>query len=97
MIKWIIICVIGLIILGYLGFDIRRAVEAPVTQSNFEYIKNVAVYVWDTYLARPAKYLWNIFVNLIWNTAVDNLKNIKAGQPTNVQTNTPPIPIAPRN
>lgn len=92
MIKWIIVLVIGLIILGYLGFDIRKAVEAPATQSNFEYVKNVSVYVWDKYLAKPAKYLWNdIFIDLIWNVAVDNLTKIKNGQPTNIQTSSPSL------
>lgn len=75
MIKWIVICLIGLIILGYLGFDIRKAVEAPASQSNIEYVKNIAEYVWNTYCAGPVKYLWNSFVKLIWNTAINNLTN----------------------
>lgn len=92
MIKWIIIFVIALIILGYLGIDVKKAVQAPVTQSNLEYVKNVVVYVWDKYLARPAKYLWNeIFINLIWNVAIDNLTKIKNGQPTNIQTSSPSL------
>lgn len=75
MIKWIIILVIGLIILGYLGFDIRRAVESPVTKSNIEYVKEVTVFVWTKYLSKPAKYLWNeVFVKLIWNKAINMLK-----------------------
>lgn len=92
MIKWIVIGLIGLIILGYLGFDVRKAVEAPASQSNIEYVKNVVVYVWNTYLAKPAKYLWGVFVNLIWDTAIDNLKKIKNGEPTNIQTSMPPLP-----
>jgi hypothetical protein len=93
MIKWIIIALIGLIILGYLGFDIKKAVEAPVSQSNVEYVKNIVVYVWNTYLAKPAKYLWNdIFIRLIWTTAIDNLTKIKNGEPTNIQTSSPQLP-----
>lgn len=87
MIKWIIILVIGLVVLGYLGFDVRKAVEAPTTQTNIEYVKNAVVYVWNKYLARPASYLWNdIFIKLIWTTAIENLTKIKNGEPTNVQT-----------
>lgn len=97
MIKWIIICFIGLVILGYLGFDIRRAVEAPTSQSNIEYVKNAIVYVWNTYLARPVKYLWNIFINLIWNTAIDNLTKIKNGEPTNIETSVPALPSTQKN
>lgn len=90
MLKWIIIILIGLIVLGYLGFDIRRAVEAPASKSNIEYVKNAIVYVWNSYLARPAKYLWNeVFIKLIWDTAIDNLKKIKEDKPTNIQTDLP--------
>lgn len=96
MIKWIIVLIIALIILGYFGFDIRKAVEAPVSQSNIEYIKNATIYVWNKYLEGPAKYLWNdVFIDLIWNTAIDNLKKIKAGEPTNIQTDTPTVPSIP--
>ena len=93
MIKWIILCVIGLVILGYVGFDVRKAVESPTSQSNIEYVKNAVIYVWDKYLAKPAKYLWNdIFIKLIWTTAVDNLTKIKNGEPTDVQASVTPLP-----
>jgi hypothetical protein len=84
MIKWIVIALLGLIILGYLGFDVRRAVEAPVTQSNLAYAKNVTIYVWNKYLERPAKYLWNeIFVKLIWTPSINALtKKISQGTAT---------------
>ena len=82
MIKWIILGVIALIILGYLGFDIRKAVEAPASKSNIEYVKNIIVYVWNTYLAGPVKYLWNTFIKLIWNSAVDNISKIKTATST---------------
>ena len=75
MIKWIIIGVIGLIILGYLGFDIRKAVESPTTQSNLEYVGKAIKFVWTKFLATPIRYLWNeVFLILIWNRAMDMLK-----------------------
>ena len=85
MIKWIVIIVIGLIILGYLGIDVRKAVEAPTTQSNLEYVKNVVVYVWNKYLEKPAKYIWNFFIKFIWSSAIDNLQKIKDGEEVNYQ------------
>lgn len=89
MIKWIIIAVIGLVVLGYLGFDVRKAVESPTSQGNIEYAKNVVVYVWTTYLAKPAKYLWNeVFIKLIWNTAIENLRKTENNQSTNTATST---------
>lgn len=98
MIKWIIIIIIGLVILGYLGIDVKQAVQSPTSQSNIGYVKDVVVYVWTKYLETPAKYLWNeIFIKLIWTTAVDNLTKIKNGEPTNIQTSSPPLPTAPAN
>ena len=93
MIKWIVIGVLGLIILSYLGFDIKKTVEAPLTQSNLEYAKNAVVYVWTKYLANPAKYLWNeIFIKLIWETAIENLTKLKKGEPMNYQSQQSQLP-----
>jgi hypothetical protein len=85
LIKMIILIVIGLIILGYFGFDIRKAIESPVARSNIEYAKDAVVYVWKTYLKGPAVYLWNIFVDLIWGPALENLKKMKDGEKVNYQ------------
>lgn len=75
MIKWIVMAVIGLIILGYLGFDIRKAIDAPVTQTNLEYAKEAVSFVWTKYLSKPAVYLWReVFIKLIWEPAINNLK-----------------------
>lgn len=92
MIKWIVIALLGLIILGYLGFDVRKAIEAPTTQSNIEYAKNATIYVWNKYLERPAKFAWNFFIKYIWSTAVDNLQKIKDGDEVNYQKLQSPLP-----
>jgi hypothetical protein len=87
MIKWIIIIVALLVFLGYIGFDVRKAVEAPTTQNNITYVKNVTVYVWTKYLQKPVAYLWKeIFVKLIWTPAIkslnDKVDNIEPGTAT---------------
>ena len=56
-VKMVILIIIALIILGYMGFDIRKAVESPVAKSNIEYTKEVVVYTWNTYLKGPIKYI----------------------------------------
>ncbi len=84
MIKWIVITIISLIILGYLGVDIRKTIDSPVTKSNVEYLKEAIVYVWTRFLATPVKYVWNFFINLIWNTAIDKLNGVK----NNISTTT---------
>lgn len=71
-----------LVYLGYIGIDVRKAVEAPVTQSNLTYAKNITIFVWDKYLEKPAKYLWSdIFIKLIWNPSIKRLTSkVEEGQ-----------------
>ena len=80
LIYMLILILIALIILGYYGFSVRQAVQNPTTQDNISYIWNGAVTVWNDYLKTPAIYLWNIFVNDIWNPAISNLGTMKTGK-----------------
>ena len=78
LIKLLILILIALIVLGYYGFSLRSAVQNPTTQDNVSYIWNGIMTVWNDYLKAPALFLWNIFVNDIWNPAINNLGTMKA-------------------
>lgn len=92
-IKWVIIIVVALLVLSYFGFSLRSLIDSPVTQDNFQYVATSTVTVWDKYLKKPASYVWNdVFINLIWGPAIDNLTKMKNSEPTNVQTNSPKLP-----
>ena len=80
LIKLLILILIALIVLGYYGISVRSAVQNPTTQDNISYIWTGTVAVWNDYLQTPATYLWNIFVNDIWNPAIVGLEGIKNGQ-----------------
>lgn len=89
-IKWIVIVIIALIILGYYGFDIKKAIEAPTTQSNLTYVQRIVSNVWHNYLKKPATYLWNdVFIELIWNPAMENLKRVSNNEPTTIDEAAP--------
>ncbi len=76
MIKTIIYIIIGIVILSYLGIDIKRAVESPTTRENFSYVTQAALYVWDHVLEKPVTYIWNeIVVDIVWDKAIEKLKN----------------------
>ena len=79
MIKWIIITILGLIILGYMGIDIQKTVKAPAVQNNLTYAKDIAVHVWTNYLAAPAKFLWNFFIENIWKKAYEIINSKSKG------------------
>jgi hypothetical protein len=92
-IRTVIFIVIALLILSYFGFNIRAIVNSPTGQQNFTYAQEIMINVWDNYMKGPATYLWNdIFLNLIWNPAIENLTKIKNGQPTNIQSSSPTLP-----
>jgi hypothetical protein len=57
-IKWIILIVIALIILGYFGFNLRDAVEAPATRDNLSFFKDILLSVWNNILKVPALFVW---------------------------------------
>lgn len=65
-VKAIIVVVIALLILSYYGFDLRKTVESPTTQSNFSYVTSTISSVWHNYLERPAKFIWNdVFIRYV--------------------------------
>ena len=96
------ISIIGMLILGfiiilvlsYFKISIKSVVESPTGQDNISYIGGGTVNLWDTYLKEPATYLWNdIFINLLWNSFIDNMEKIKNGQPTDYQNAAPTVNI----
>jgi len=92
LIKWIIIIVIALIILGYYGFDVKKAVQSPTSQSNLTYVQQIISNVWHNYLQKPASYLWKeVFLKLIWYPALDNLKKIGNNEPTSIDKEAPKL------
>ena len=92
-VKLIILIVVALLVLSYFGISLRALVNSPTTQDNISYTASSTVTVWDTYLKVPATYLWNdIFISLIWDPAIQNLKNLRDNQPTTIQSSAPVVP-----
>lgn len=76
MIRNILIIVIILLVVSYFGVNVREVATSPTTQQNFSYVTSVVIDVWNNYLKEPVMFIWNeIFVKLIWETAMANLRN----------------------
>jgi hypothetical protein len=95
--RTVLIVIAIILVISYFGFDLRGVAESEQSQRNFGYVKEQVVHVWEKYLERPAKYLWNdIFIELIWDTAVENLERIQDGKPSTIEDDGPALPPAPR-
>jgi len=93
LIQWLVIVLIAVLVLSYFGFDLRAIIESEGTQGNLGYLWGLGVTVWNEYLSRPILYFWhNIFIDLLWNSFIDNLERIKNGQPTTYEEMTPQLP-----
>ena len=79
LVRTIIIIIIALLILSYFGFDLERLAKNPTTQKNFNFIEKVVLSLWQNVLKKPVMFVWNIFVNYIWQPAFNNLKKISGG------------------
>jgi hypothetical protein len=58
LIKWFVLIIIALIIMGYYGFSLRQAIESPTTQDNLRYFKDICLWLWDNILKLPSTFVW---------------------------------------
>jgi hypothetical protein len=99
-VRTIIIIVIALLVISYFGINLQQVATSPTSESNFSYVWNGVVYVWDTYLKTPATEAYNFFITYIWDPAIADIERIDAGQlPEGEQNQNPaayPTPPAVR-
>ena len=92
MVRAIIVIIIALLILSYFGLNIRAIVNSPAGHENFTYVQELMLKIWNNYLKVPVMYLWHLFIDLIWNPAIENLTKIKNGEPDSLRSAAPTIP-----
>lgn len=63
--KLVLIIIIGIIILSYLGFDLRKIIEAPQTQDNLGYVWGIVTNFWNTYLSEPLNNFWQAITSTL--------------------------------
>lgn len=93
-VRTIIIIVVALLVLSYFGYNLRSIWNSPNTQDNFSFVIDGIKNIWNNYLKTPATYIWNIFINLIWNPAIENLQKINNNEPDNIRASAPQLPPA---
>lgn len=78
-IKIILLIVIGLIILGYFGLNIKDILASPVVKENLAYAWNLAKELWANYLAAPAGWVWDHIIKFLWDLFLNGLSGLKNG------------------
>ena len=90
----IILGFVVLLVLSYFKISVKSVVESPTGQENIDYVTTNTRSLWNDYLKVPASYLWNdVFIEIFWNSFIDNMKAIKNNIPTNVENAAPHINI----
>lgn len=93
-IRAILLIIVALLILSYFGLNIREIVNSPAGRDNFSYTQELMIKVWEGYLKKPVSYVWNdVFIELIWEPAIDNLKQMRSGEAHDIQTDSTQIQI----
>jgi hypothetical protein len=78
------------LIFSYFKINVRTVLNSQEGQSNTNYVTKAVKDVWDGYLKKPTKYLWNNAVNLFWKTFLDSL----SGKGTSFQNLAPVVPLS---
>jgi hypothetical protein len=58
--------VIALVILAYIGFDMREIIASEMVQEDIGYIRAAADIFWDKYLHVSLTYLYETFRDYVW-------------------------------
>lgn len=81
----IVIIIIAIIILSYLGFDLKKLFTSDMAQKNFSYVTGFIKNLWSNYLSVPFTFVWNEAVKplfqIMWKAflaGVDGIKNANA-------------------
>ena len=96
LIRTIVLIVIALLILSFLGFNLREIADSPTTKDNFSYVTTFVLKVWNDYLKAPVAYVWReVFINLIWEpiTSFRDTGTVNDGSLT--ASSTPRLPNPP--
>lgn len=95
LIKWILLIIVALVLASYFfDFSVKEAVEDEQTQSNFEYIQTNTTDFWNEHLKSTADYLWNnVFIDLIWESFVENMERLKDGENTVFEDSSPGVDV----
>lgn len=82
----IVLIVIAIVILSYLGFDLKKIFTSDSVQKNFSYVTDVIKDVWSGYLSKPFTFVWSEAVKplfqIVWKAFLAGVEGIKNANAT---------------
>ncbi|MCI0619647.1 hypothetical protein L0Y40_01260 [Candidatus Wolfebacteria bacterium] len=83
-IQLVIIIIILILIVSYFGLNLRALFDNPQTQDNFSAVWEWVQHIWNNYLERPARWIWEHIISFIWNDLfLGNLDRLRGGESFN--------------
>lgn len=81
-IRNLVLVIIVLVVLGLMGVNVEEDIVGnEQVQENTSYVASGVVHVWETYLAGPARFIWNeIIVGILWEGFRVNMERLQNGQ-----------------
>lgn len=58
-VKTILLIVVGLIVLGFFGYNLKEIIDSPTVNENLTYVWGLVANTWNTFIAEPAVWRWN--------------------------------------
>ncbi len=85
--------IIILLVLSYFGISVRGVAESPTGKDNFSYVGGGIKGLWHRYIAEPISNLAEEeHIQFFWQSFTRNMRQIRDGQPTDMQTSAPVLP-----
>jgi len=81
----LVLVVVAILLISYLGFDLKKIFTSDIVKNNFSYVWNFAKEVWETYLVGPWNFIWDQafkpLFTIMWNgflSAIEGIRNANA-------------------
>lgn len=78
-IQIVIILALLVIILSLLGVSLSALFTNPILKDNFSFIKDWWLWLWNSFLGTPARYLYELFLEMAWNPSLEILRGVIGG------------------
>lgn len=85
----IVVIIVAIIILSYLGFDLKKIIASDMVQKNFAYLMDMLRSLWSNYLSRPFTFVWDEvckpLFDLLWKAFKSGVQNIQDSNATSTK------------